>query len=55
MWTGAFLTDLGAGDCAKAERLLAHMPCSSHYVPLDISVDYLKAVVKRIADHYPDS
>jgi dimethylhistidine N-methyltransferase len=47
------LIDLGAGDCAKAERLLAYMR-PDHYVPIDISVDYLKAAVKRIADHYPD-
>ncbi|ARP82467.1 L-histidine N(alpha)-methyltransferase [Bordetella genomosp. 8] len=47
------LIDLGAGDCAKAERLLAHMH-PTHYVPIDISVDYLKAAVKRIADHYPE-
>ncbi|AOB31871.1 methyltransferase [Bordetella sp. H567] len=46
------LIDLGAGDCAKAERLLAHMR-PSHYVPIDISVDYLKTAVKRIADRYP--
>ncbi|OZI61323.1 L-histidine N(alpha)-methyltransferase [Bordetella genomosp. 11] len=47
------LIDLGAGDCAKAERLLAHVR-PAQYVPIDISVDYLKAAVKRIADHYPD-
>ncbi|CAM3634200.1 L-histidine N(alpha)-methyltransferase [Bordetella bronchialis] len=47
------LIDLGAGDCAKAERLLAHVR-PSQYVPIDISVDYLKAAVKRIADRYPE-
>lgn len=46
------LIDLGAGDCAKAERLLAHMR-PAQYVPIDISVDYLKNAVQRIADHYP--
>jgi dimethylhistidine N-methyltransferase len=47
------LIDLGAGDCAKAERLLAHLR-PAQYVPVDISVEYLKTAVKRIADRYPD-
>ncbi|ARP86176.1 L-histidine N(alpha)-methyltransferase [Bordetella genomosp. 9] len=47
------LIDLGAGDCAKAERLLEHLK-PAQYVPVDISADYLKAAVRRIAGRYPD-
>lgn len=46
------LIDLGAGDCAKAERLLPYVN-PRQYVPVDISVDYLKTAVKRIAGRYP--
>jgi dimethylhistidine N-methyltransferase len=47
------LVDLGAGDCVKAERLLEHVR-PAQYVPVDISVDYLKTAVKRVAGRYPD-
>jgi dimethylhistidine N-methyltransferase len=47
------LIDLGAGDCMKAERLLGQIQ-PAQYVPIDISADYLKTAVKRIADRYPD-
>jgi dimethylhistidine N-methyltransferase len=47
------LIDLGAGDCVKAERLFAHL-APRQYVPIDISVDYLRAAVSRLAGRYPD-
>ncbi|KRC76572.1 Histidine-specific methyltransferase EgtD [compost metagenome] len=47
------LVDLGAGDCVKAERLFSSLR-PSHYVPVDISVDYLQAAVRRLKLSYPD-
>ena len=47
------MIDLGAGDCVKAERLFASLR-PSHYVPVDISADYLKAAVRRLKLSYPD-
>ena len=47
------LIDLGAGDCVKAERLFASLR-PSHYVPVDISADYLQAAVRRLELSYPD-
>ncbi len=38
---GAVLIDLGAGDCAKAARLFPVLKPAA-YVPVDISVDYLR-------------
>lgn len=47
------MIDLGAGDCAKAERLFASLR-PRHYVPIDISVDYLQSAVRRLRLSYPD-
>jgi dimethylhistidine N-methyltransferase len=47
------LIDLGAGDCAKAERLLPYLS-PIQYAPIDISTDYLQGAVKRIAGRYPE-
>lgn len=47
------LIDLGAGDCVKAERLFPSLR-PSHYVPVDISADYLQAAVRRLKLAYPD-
>lgn len=47
------MIDLGAGDCVKAERLFASLR-PSHYVPVDISADYLQAAVRRLKLSYPD-
>ncbi len=47
------LIDLGAGDCVKAERLFSSLR-PSHYVPVDISVDYLEAAVRRLKLSYPE-
>ena len=41
------LIDLGAGDCRKAEALFPLFR-PSQYVPVDISVDYLRGAVIRI-------
>jgi dimethylhistidine N-methyltransferase len=49
---GATLIDLGAGNCAKAARLIPHLqPCQ--YVPVDISVDFLKDAATRLQQQFP--
>ncbi|WP_241081774.1 L-histidine N(alpha)-methyltransferase [Achromobacter xylosoxidans] len=47
------MIDLGAGDCAKAERLFASLR-PRHYVPIDISADYLQSAVRRLRLSYPE-
>ncbi len=44
---GAALVDLGAGSCAKATSLFASLQ-PSHYVAIDISVQYLRAVLHNL-------
>ena len=46
------LLDLGAGDCAKAERLFPVLR-PRRYVPIDISTDYLEAA-RRLRPAYPE-
>ncbi len=49
---GATLIDLGAGNCAKAAALFPVLqPCS--YVPVDISVAFLRGAVERLKKSYP--
>jgi L-histidine Nalpha-methyltransferase len=49
---GATLVDLGAGNCAKAARLFdALVP--GRYVPVDISVDFLRQAVDTLQRRYP--
>ena len=49
---GSTLVDLGAGDCAKAARMfLALQP--AQYVPVDISVDYLRDAVSQLQQRFP--
>jgi len=47
------LIDLGAGDCRKAEALFPLFR-PSQYVPVDISVDYLRGAVSRIETTFPE-
>lgn len=49
---GSTLIDLGAGDCAKAARLFPALQ-PVHYVPVDISVDFLRAAVESLRLRYP--
>lgn len=50
---GATLIDLGAGNCAKAARLFpAFEP--RQYVPVDISVDFLRDAVTLLRQRFPD-
>jgi dimethylhistidine N-methyltransferase len=47
------LIDLGAADCVKAEKLFATIKPAS-YVPVDISVEYLRSAVDRLTAAYPE-
>lgn len=47
------MIDLGAADCVKAQRLFDRLQ-PEQYVPVDISVDYLKTSVMRVAALYPE-
>ena len=44
---GAALVDLGAGSCAKATSLFSSLQ-PSHYVAIDISVQYLRSVLQNL-------
>lgn len=49
---GTTLIDLGAGNCAKAESLF-HALQPLQYVPIDISVEFLRDAVERLRQRYP--
>jgi dimethylhistidine N-methyltransferase len=49
---GTTLIDLGAGDCAKAARLFSALQ-PAQYVPVDISVDYLRDAVSQLQQRFP--
>lgn len=46
------LIDLGAGNCEKASALFGHLR-PQHYVAVDISVDFLREALGRIAREHP--
>ncbi len=48
---GAALIDLGAGSCEKAERLFDALR-PAHYIPVDISIEYLRQTVHRLQRQY---
>ena len=49
---GATLSDLGAGNCAKAARLFPLL-APAQYVPIDISADFLHAAVGPLQRQFP--
>jgi dimethylhistidine N-methyltransferase len=49
---GATLIDLGAGNCAKAMSLFEILR-PAHYVAVDISVEFVRRAVQRLAAAYP--
>jgi dimethylhistidine N-methyltransferase len=49
---GTTLIDLGAGNCAKAERLFPHLQ-PAQYVAVDISADFLRAAIERVQERFP--
>ncbi|MHB1238590.1 MAG: L-histidine N(alpha)-methyltransferase, partial [Gallionella sp.] len=50
--TGGTLIDLGAGNCAKAARLFPALQ-PAQYVPVDISVDFLRDAVGDLHQRFP--
>ncbi|GAA4027618.1 L-histidine N(alpha)-methyltransferase [Actimicrobium antarcticum] len=50
--TGRTLVDIGAGNCAKAARLFGVLQ-PAHYVPIDISVDFLRDSVDTLQQRFP--
>lgn len=50
--TGTTLIDLGAGNCAKAAKLFPHLQ-PAQYVPIDISVEFLRDAVSRLQQQFP--
>lgn len=46
------LIDLGAGNCAKAAKLIPHL-LPRQYVPVDISVDFLKDAAEQLQMSFP--
>ena len=46
------LIDLGAGNCAKALALIPHLQ-PRQYVPVDISVDFLKDAAGQVQNSFP--
>ena len=51
--SGATLIDLGAGNCAKAAGLFASLQ-PRQYVPVDISVDFLRDTVGVLRQRFPE-
>ena len=49
---GACLIDLGAGSCAKAASLIPHLK-PQQYVPVDISVDFLREAANQVQAGFP--
>ncbi|MEC5216814.1 dimethylhistidine N-methyltransferase [Actimicrobium sp. GrIS 1.19] len=50
--SGRTMIDLGAGNCAKAARLFPVIQ-PAHYVPVDISVDFLRDSVETLQQRFP--
>src|SRR5690606_17957988 len=50
---GTTLIDLGAGNCAKAASLFPALKPSS-YVAVDISVEFVRRAVERLAASHPE-
>ncbi|MES2412301.1 MAG: L-histidine N(alpha)-methyltransferase [Pseudomonadota bacterium] len=48
----ACLIDLGAGNCAKATALIPHLQ-PRQYVPVDISVDFLRTAADQVQNLFP--
>ena len=47
------LIDLGAGNCVKALSLMPHLQ-PQQYVPVDISVEFLRDAVGQVQNSFPD-
>ncbi|MBC7574350.1 MAG: L-histidine N(alpha)-methyltransferase [Herminiimonas sp.] len=51
--SGTTLIDLGAGNCAKAAKLFPALR-PAQYVPVDISVDFLRDAVASLRQRFPE-
>lgn len=51
---GAVLVEFGSGSSLKTERLLAHAPPETTYVPVDVSDAALTDAVERLAARFPE-
>lgn len=51
--SGCTLIDLGAGNCAKAARLFPRLR-PAQYVPVDISIDFLRDTVGSLQQRFPE-
>lgn len=51
--TGTTLIDLGAGNCAKAASLFPVLQ-PAQYVPIDISVEFLREAVDKLTHKFPE-
>lgn len=49
---GSTMIDLGAGNCVKAARLFPALQ-PARYVPVDISVEFLREAVERLRQRFP--
>ncbi|MHB1677305.1 MAG: L-histidine N(alpha)-methyltransferase [Sulfuriferula sp.] len=49
---GVTLIDLGAGNCAKAAQLFSTLQ-PAQYVPVDVSVDFLRDAVGQLRQRFP--
>ena len=51
--SNACLIDLGAGNCAKSAALIPHLK-PQQYVPIDISVDFLREASGNLQANFPE-
>ncbi|MFZ6647716.1 L-histidine N(alpha)-methyltransferase [Undibacterium sp. TJN25] len=50
---GSTLIDLGAGNCAKATKLIPVLR-PRQYVPVDISEDFMRAAIQSVRQRFPE-
>lgn len=47
------VVEFGAGSLFKIRSLLEHIPCIKHYLPIDISGDFLRKASKKLSADFP--
>jgi dimethylhistidine N-methyltransferase len=50
----AVLIEYGAGSAIKTELLLSRLPAIRHYVPIDISAEFLDETCRRVRRRFPE-
>jgi len=48
------LVELGSGNSYKTRLLLDHLPCIAAYIPVEISQNFVAAVIEQLRIEYPD-